>query len=258
MKVVTVINDDKDPYFNLLRTSCALNGLNFVVLVSSRTDFSSRRIKDELLQDFLLDEDEDEILLFTDGTDVVFMAGEDEIMSKYKAFDSDLVFSTEMGCFPDTAMAEQYEIDHKTPYNFLNSGGFIGKAGLIRELLNEKHSDDNPNFVWSNQYLWSKRYLKNKHRVKLDTYCSIFFTLYTPIGQEYYPQYKKESLKYKSAWFDKYVQIESNRLKNLITGTTPCQAHFNGSSKMLLDDRISNMVYSSIPNYIEHEFYFEK
>ena len=257
MKIITVINDEKNPYYNLLRISCATNGLKLVTLVSNRNDFNSRRIKDELLYDYLLDENTDEVILFTDGTDVVFMAGEQEILTKYEAFESDLVFSTELGCFPDTSMANKYILDESTPYNYLNSGGFIGKAWLIRELLQEQ-LEDNPAFYWSNQYLWTKRYLKNINRIKLDTHCSIFFTLYTPKGEEHYPHNKNESLKHKNDWFEKYVHIESRRIQNLITGSWPCQAHFNGSAKMLLDDRILNMVYSNIPNYVEPEFYYEK
>lgn len=258
MKIVTVINDEKDPYYNLLRLSCATNGLKLVTLVANRTDFSSRRIKDELLYDYLLDENADEVILFTDGTDVVFMADEQEILTKYEAFKSDLVFSTELGCFPDPNMASRYTIDAKTPYNYLNSGGFIGKVGLILELLKENHVDENKAFTWSNQYLWTKRYLKNAHRVKLDTFCSIFFTLYTHQGQQYYPHNKKESYPLKKAWFDANVLIQGSRMKNLITDSWPCQAHFNGSAKMLMDEGIVEMVYTAIPTFQKPEFYFEK
>jgi hypothetical protein len=258
MKIITVINDEKDPYFNLLRLSCATNGLKLVTLVANRTDFSSRRIKDELLFDYLLDENNDELILFTDGTDAVFMADEKEILSKFADFESDLVFSTEMGCFPDPGMASRYSIDQNTPYNYLNSGGFIGKAGLILELLREKHIDENKAFSWSNQYLWTKRYLNNTHRIKLDTCCSLFFTLYTPQGQQYYPHNKKESYLLKREWFDRCVLIQGHRLKNQITGTWPCQAHFNGSAKMLMDERITQMVYSALPQYSAPEFYYEK
>jgi hypothetical protein len=41
MKITTVINDKDNKYFNLLRLSCALNGLELVVLISKESEFYS-------------------------------------------------------------------------------------------------------------------------------------------------------------------------------------------------------------------------
>ena len=93
MKVITVINDKDDKYFNLLRLSCALNGLELVVLVSKEQDFYSMKLKDQLLLAYLDEINDDELILFTDGTDAIFIADEVEILEKFSKFDSDLVFS---------------------------------------------------------------------------------------------------------------------------------------------------------------------
>jgi hypothetical protein len=257
MKVITVINDENNPIFNLLRLSCVLYGLKLVALVSNKTDFYSNRLKDDLLKDYLLDEDDNELILFTDGIDAVFTATEEEILAKYSKFNTDLVFSAESTCWPDKSLAKLFMLDEKTPYNYLNSGGFIGKVGLIKELLND-NDFDLENYRQSNQYLWSKRYLKNTEKITLDTYCEIFCPLYTDIGEDYYINDINESYRLKKKWFDDNIVIENNRFFNRITKTWPCQAHFNGSSKMFIDDKIFHMVYSAIPGYKKAEFYFEK
>jgi hypothetical protein len=196
------------------------------------------------------------MILFTDGTDAILLATEDEILEKYAKFDSDLVFSTDLGCWPDKEMAKFFNEDKNSPFIYLNSAGFIGKVGLIKELLNSNDFDDE-NYSYSNQYIWSKCYLKNKDRIKLDTCCEIFCALNINIGNEFINSDINKTYKLKSQWLENNFLIEKNRLFNKITMTYPCQAHFNGYSKLFLDERVFNMVYSTIQNYKETEFYYE-
>ena len=63
MKIITVINDKDNKYFNLLRLSCALNGLELVVLVSKESEFYSMKLKDQLLLAYLDEIDDDELIL---------------------------------------------------------------------------------------------------------------------------------------------------------------------------------------------------
>lgn len=256
MKVITVIDNENNPKFNLLRLSCALNRLKLIVLVS-KSNFYSKRLKDDLLKDYLLDENEDDIILFTDGTDAIFTALEEEILMKFRNFNTDLVFSTEIGCWPDNKLAKFYEIDKKTPYNYLNSGGFIGKVGLIKEFLDDDLSTYDE-FTWSNQYLWVKRYLKNTNKIKLDKYCEIFCTLYTEDGEKYYRSNFNKFYELKRKWFNDNILFENNRFYNKITKTWPCHAHFNGSAKWFFDNKIEQMVYTAIPGYKKAELYYEK
>ena len=87
-----------DRNFNLLKLSCFVNGLELVTLVANN-DFRSRRIKDYLLLDYLSDEsiNDDEIILFTDGTDALFSANEEEILTKFLSFNKKIVFSCRIG-----------------------------------------------------------------------------------------------------------------------------------------------------------------
>lgn len=258
MKVVTVINDENNQIFNLFRLSCALNGLELVVLVSNQFDFSSRRIKDALLRDYLMDEKDDEIILFSDGTDAVFTGSEEEILSKFYKYNTGLLFSAEIGCWPDKSLASLFKDNGVSPFKYLNSGGFIGKVGLIKEMLND---NDYINFPNSNQYVWIKRYLKHPDKIELDRNCEIFSVLFTEVGEEYLNTNNRDSLKaynLKEEWFNENFLIEGHRFFNRITKSWSCHAHFNGTSRFLLNEKIFNMVYSAIPTYKKAKVYFEK
>ena len=262
MKVITVINDVHDRNFNLLKISCFVNGLELVTLVANN-DFRSRRIKDYLLLDYLSDDsiDEDEIILFTDGTDALFSATEDEILSKYYSFNKKIVFSAELGCWPDTDMANQYPNNNSTtPYKYLNCGGFIGVPKDIKELL-EDNDIDLDKFTGSNQYLWTQRYFKNTDKIALDTNCEIFCVFFTEIGEEYFPGEQSndysEYYDHKKEWFNANFTIDGNRLKNNLTQTLPCHLHFNGYAKFLIDEDLHEMVYAKIEKYKPVEYYIE-
>jgi len=277
MKIITVINDTNDFGFNLLRLSCALNNLQLVVLVSGK-DFNSNRIKDELLEDYLSETDDGEIVLFTDGNDAVVIAQEDEILGKFNKMNSDLndavviaqedeilgkfnkmnsdlVFSAEMTCWPDLTLAEQHPHISSSPYKYLNSGGFIGKVGYIKQLLKDVDVDTS-SFKRSNQYIWMQRYFKNSHKMYLDTNCEIFSTftpqMLFPQSQEHFPQY----FALIDEWFYANFVIENSRIFNKATNTWPCHAHFNGFSKTLISRYIVDMIYEKTSSGNKIQFFY--
>jgi len=264
MKVITVINDINNINFNLLRLSCILNGLELVVLVSNSKFFHTRRIKDELLYSYLLDDsiEDENLMLFTDGTDALLAAGADEIISKYNSFDKKVVFSAETGCWPDASMSSRYPNENiKTPYKYLNSGGFIGTAKLLKELLEDDNDLDLDNYPLSNQYIWSQRYLKHRDKITLDFKCDIFCAFYNEEGERFLPSSQNEDFseyyRHKKAWFNAHFELIGNRLKNKLTKTMPCHLHFNGTAKSLIDQDIYEMVYSNVKNYKPVQYYFE-
>ncbi len=254
MKVITVINNTEDFGFNLLRLSCALNNLELVVLVYNN-DFNSNRIKDELLEDYLSETDDDEIILFTDGNDAILIAPEDEILSKFRQIDKDLIFSAEMTCWPDVMLAQQHPDLSSSPYKYLNSGGFIGRAGYIKEMLKDIEVESE-NFKRSNQYIWMQRYFKNSERMTLDVNCEIFST-FTP--QMVFPQSKEQYPEYFdliNEWFYHNFILENSRIFNKATNTWPCHAHFNGFSKTLINKHMVDLIYEKTPAGNKAQFYF--
>jgi hypothetical protein len=261
MKIITVISSVSHPGFQLLRLSCALKDLELIALVANKYDLSSRREKDELLQAYLASEpDDNEIILFTDGYDAILLSGEKEILEKFRQTGRDLVFSTETACWPDTTLASQYPETTSGPYKFLNSGGFIGKVGIMKAFLNDgtEASDKYPE---SNQYLWTKRFLENPERIGLDISCQLFCTFSPEVGERYlpgpgshnhYPYYE-----YMKEWFETSFSIQNGRIFNKISQTWPCQAHFNGHSKHLMDNDITDMLFTMIPNSKPVQFLYE-
>ena len=79
---------------------------------------------------------EDTIVMFTDSYDVVFNSPPSDILDRFRKFKKGIVFSAEKSCWPDPERAEDYP-ESPTDYKYLNSGGFIGYADKIFELINE-------------------------------------------------------------------------------------------------------------------------
>lgn len=258
MKVVTVINDQRNFHFNLLKLSCALNSLQLIVLVT-KDNFRSRRVKDDMLISYLEDIDEDEIVLFTDGFDAIFVSGESEILEKFNKMNMELIFSAESACWPDKSLAENFPLCD-TDYQYLNSGGFIGKAGIIKKLLKDNDFDIE-NYVNSNQYIWIKRFFKYPEKIGLDTKCEIFQTFSPEIGSSaLHTENKGSFLNYYTLmkqWFRNNFLIEDGRIFSKITNTFPCHAHFNGNSKLLIDDQIIKLVNEKIPGFKDITVYHE-
>lgn len=254
MKIVTVINDTTDFGFNLLRLSCALNNLQLIVLVTSQSNFTNR-LKDELLEDYLTDTDNDELIFFSDGNDAVMMAQEKEIVEKFERANSQLIFSAETNCWPDIAFSEKYpRVD--SPYRYLNSGGFMGRAGFIKDLLKDKELELEK-FKRSNQYLWSQRYFKSADKITLDTRCEIFLT-FTPPETFFFAVNTPEYFSSLDEWFQRNFSINGSRIFNKITRNIGCHAHFNGFSKALMINYAADIIYRKIPNFREAEILYEE
>ncbi|XP_063410328.1 multifunctional procollagen lysine hydroxylase and glycosyltransferase LH3-like isoform X1 [Mytilus trossulus] len=156
----------------------------------------------------------DLIIMFTDSYDVVFTAGPDEILEKFKKFDSNVIFSAEGFCWPDANLKEQYPEVKPHECRFLNSGGFIGYAKDIVEMVNYKTIND----MDDDQLYYTKMFLdkttRDKWRMKLDTKSEIFQNLNGALGDT--------TLKSKG---------DHSYLYNMKTGTSPLIIHGNGPIK---------------------------
>ena len=77
------------------------------------------------------------IIMFTDSYDVLLLAGKKEILKKFKSFEAKVVFGAEDFCWPDSSLKEKYP-KVEAGYRFLNSGGFIGYAADLYNIVSEK------------------------------------------------------------------------------------------------------------------------
>ena len=247
MKVITVISDTTESGYEFLKLSCAINKLSLVTLVCNQKKFSSNRVKDALLFKYLLTLDEQELILFTDGYDSFFLADEKEILEKYDNLNACILFSAEMNCYPDTNL-EKYYPTVNTPYRFLNSGGFIGKVGMVKDMLLKDLPGSEDKFGYSNQYLWALRFIQFPQYISLDTQCDIFCTFSSDISKDILTETDPVNLathyQKMDDWFKMNFQLAAHRLSNQITGTLPCITHFNSRSKYLMKGEVLELIYS--------------
>lgn len=249
MKIVTVVSDQNCLGFTLLKLSCTVNNLDLVALICSDEDFKGNRTKDVILKEYLASVDYNEVLLFTDGYDTLMLAPESEILQKFDLANTGILFSAETYCWPDQKLVAKYP-KTLSPYKYLNSGGFIGRAGVIKQMLSQSMKECESEFPFSNQYLWTLKFLKFRNVISLDTACNVFCTFSPEMGENNLVETDKESYnKYvsdKKQWFNENFLIRDNRIISNISKTRPSSVHFNGKSKCLIDHRLVDMLLAKV------------
>uniref|UniRef100_A0A146LKA1 procollagen-lysine 5-dioxygenase n=1 Tax=Lygus hesperus TaxID=30085 RepID=A0A146LKA1_LYGHE len=160
------------------------------------------------------------IIMFTDSYDVMFLGPPEKVLAKFKKFDSRVVFSAEVLLWPDKSLAPEFPVT-ETSYKYLNSGGFIGYAGDILEILEEhpvKNEDDDQLYYTK---LFLNKTLREKYRMRLDHKASIFQNI-NAATQDLRMNVDK-------------AKTEGTFLENMVTGETPLVLHGNGPSKLALN-----------------------
>jgi procollagen-lysine,2-oxoglutarate 5-dioxygenase len=126
-------------------------------------------------------DNENLIVLFSDSYDVVLAGTEAEITEAFKSFDARIVFGAEETCWPDRSLAEKYPVlEGGSGYRFLNSGGFIGYAKDLYEMVVAEDVKD----LDDDQAFYTKRFLEEREKrgIKLDQRTKIFSNLNHAIG----------------------------------------------------------------------------
>lgn len=172
--VVITVATEENENLSRFRKSCSFYNIPYIVL-GLGDDWNSGAAEDGVLLEpggaqkihYLRQELKswpdlkDHIVLFTDSYDVVFCASPKEILSKFRDMRSEIVFSTEKTCWPDESKADEYPtID--SDYKFLNSGGFIGYANKILEIIDTEvpiESDD--------QLFYTNVFLQNAEEISI-------------------------------------------------------------------------------------------
>ncbi len=251
MKVVTVNSDLANRVFNdFLKASCEFYKMDAIVLEYDDVFFSNR-IKDLLLNSYLGDVSDDEIIFFTDATDAVFVTNEQEILKKFKQFNAPLVFSAEINCWPDKALEVNYPAPSSVHFRYLNCGGFIANVGYLKYLYQKYPAFENPEnmkFIWSNQYYWNTVYKLESNDIKIDHNCEIFYNTSIPIvDRDTHIQELKDPgtvnkiVHEEKRRLDKEITFTNGRIKSNITNSFPCHIHFPGIvSKKLVNSGYFN------------------
>jgi len=225
LKIITVATDNKEPLERFIK-SCNNFGLNYEILgLNQEWKGGNMKLgkgggmKLRLLKEYIRKlENKNQLLLFTDSYDVIFLSNEKEILIKYENFSKDIVFAGEKTCWPNEDL--KIHFTDNSSYKYINSGGFIGKASEIYELINNNFQDD-----YDDQEFIHQRYLDFKEKIAIDTKCEIFQTSSENILDEI------------------SINHYENRIINKQFNSKPCHYHGNGGENIKVE-------FNNICNYL--------
>lgn len=162
-------------------------------------------------------------LIVCDAWDVCFMESPDSIVERYKQLwpDEPIIFNAERSCWPRGDLTEKFPISD-TPFNFPNTGWYIGKPNNILTMIesanideigmdrvNEDGSKTEPN----DQGVLQEVFTKQPVPMKVDHRAELCLCAHGT---------KPEELNFSES---------RQRIKCCITGTFPGAIHLNGSAK---------------------------
>lgn len=193
-----------------LQQSCDHNSIQLVVM-GLRLPYKGNGQKLSYLKNFLQGIPDEDLVLFVDAYDVLILADTKTLVTKFLAMNARCVFSAETSLYPLNRDALGRFPPSPTKFKYLNSGSIMGYASHLRHILEsipikEKDSD---------QSQLIKYYLDHQSEIVLDYLCELFIPLY---------QLQRSELD---------IDKEHKVVRCLVTGTTPCIVHGNGSGKSL-------------------------
>uniref|UniRef100_A0A6Q2WSI8 procollagen-lysine 5-dioxygenase n=1 Tax=Esox lucius TaxID=8010 RepID=A0A6Q2WSI8_ESOLU len=107
-----------------------------------------------------LADQEDLVVLSVDSYDLIFAGGPDEILRKFQEANHKVLFSAEGLIWPDKRLQDKYPAV-RSGKRFLNSGGVIGYAPFVNQIVEQWNLHDNDD----DQLFYTKIYLDPQQRV---------------------------------------------------------------------------------------------
>jgi len=161
-------------YLPILEQQAKDKGINLIKLGYGKK-YEGHYMKDKEMIGFLKTIDDDDLVIFVDGFDTLFLADLQEAKEKFDSYGGDLLLSVEnIGSLSFIHSAVFERVDGM----YINAGLYMGKAGFLLKFLEEIYSKDN----WSkksNQINWCT-YLNKLHRegkfsgIRLDYNSDVF------------------------------------------------------------------------------------
>ncbi|MFC1849773.1 PqqD family peptide modification chaperone [candidate division CSSED10-310 bacterium] len=171
-----------------------------------------------------------DIVICTDGYDVVYTQPEEKILSRFSDFDAPLVFGGEKNCYHHFPGAKVYfeQTGKSGLYQYLNSGLIIGYVGPIQLMLEnimgletdlKKEFWKTPGTVgfFNDQTIYGRYACEHPGKILVDTNADLFWTM----ADEKYD-------------LDRYADISSNGIRNLESSSLPCLVHVSHLRKFYL------------------------
>jgi len=160
--------------------------------------------------------DDNLIVCFIDGYDVLTNATNVTIVEEFKKYDCDLLIGAELNCYPEKYKNVMDNTNQNTInfFKYVNSGGYIGYVKNVKEMLNWKTNEEIYQICLDggDQSYVTEYYLfnRNNKRIKLDIYCKLFLNMHL-VG-----------------WNS--IKFINGFVKNETIDVFPSFIHFNGGS----------------------------
>lgn len=142
---------------------------NKLVKLGYGQKYQGHFMKDKLLLEYTKILDENEIIIFMDGFDTLFLGETEELLEKFKKQNSKIVLSVEN--------IGRLDFIHKAVFSkykgkFINTGLFMGYAGELKKFLTEMYSKKFD--LHSNQKTWSTFLNNSNYDISLDVKSELF------------------------------------------------------------------------------------
>jgi hypothetical protein len=199
--------------FELLKNSSDLTNLSINYITQSVWNGFFDKIHNTL--NAIKNLPDNDIVCFVDGFDVLALGLEDEIITKFKNYNCNILFGAELNCWPGEYKGRFPNLGIKNGYKYLNSGGFIGYKHAIMDLYTWKPIEEVAYICKTrggDQGYCIEYFIENfsKKNLKLDNEVQIFQNFFSLDWNE--------------------IFIKDGRVINSIIKSEPCFLHFNGDS----------------------------
>lgn len=122
-------------------------------------------------------DDADQLIMFTDSYDVIFMSPLDDIVTKFRNTGARILFSAERYCWPEPELHSVYPTVGDGHVRFLNSGMFVGFAKDVYEIIDETRLKDTDDDQLYYTRVFLDEAVRAKHKIKLDHKSKVFQNL---------------------------------------------------------------------------------
>lgn len=143
-----------------------------------------------VLEEALKTVSDDHIVLIMDSFDTLFCGTAEEIVSRFKTFNTKILFSAERSFTYQWAEYQRNYETERSPYRYLGAGTYIGYAHAIRQFIKEcikmthqERFSDGFEMGIMGAYLHENYFVKELYR--LDTNCEVFWVTTLDPGVEF-------------------------------------------------------------------------
>ena len=156
---------------------------------------------------------EDDLVLFVDSYDIIFLEDMEEIVSRFSKMQVPFLISAERNPYPNVATGSPYKERYPeaaTSCRYLNSGSYIGSVKEVRKRVQGGIEFAHSGLTGCDQGLLQLHFIEHPAEYCLDSYCELFLPVFMVSESE--------------------VRLENGTITFTETGSHPCIIHANGSS----------------------------